>query len=349
MTNTLFGKDILATNDLTKDELYQLLDLSIRLKKKGVAARSLDILKGLTLLLLFFYPSTRTRISFTAAMHQLGGFVQCPAPGDLRLSLEEKPGTGESIRDTALVTERYVDVLGIRHLTSTPDENGVPRLGGGEAITRKFAELANIPVLSLASDMHHPTQAIADLMVMQESLGDVKRKKLVIMWTYTPLMRVQVSPISTMLIGGTYGMDVTCVYPEGYDLHPQLMAQVEAECQKGGGKLTYSHDLKSSLEGADVVYPRHWVTSDNYIHPKDEEVRLAAQHKDWRLTEAWLKETNNARFIHCMPFDRGNEVDDSVADGPNSVVYDQAENLLHVRKASLLSTLVADENVLKSI
>ena len=349
MTNTLFGKDILATNDLTRDELDQLLDLSIRLKKQGKASRSLDILRGLTLLLLFFYPSTRTRISFTAAMHQLGGFVQCPGPGDLRLSLEEKPGAGESIKDTVGVTERYVDVLGIRHLTTIPDENGVPRLGGGEAITRKFAELASMPVISLASDMHHPTQAIADLMVMQESLGDVKRKKLVIMWAYSPLLRVQVSPISTMLIGGTYGMDVTCVYPEGYDLHPQLMAQVEEECRKGGGSMTYSHDLKSALEGADVVYPRHWVTSDNYIHTKDEELRLAAQHKDWRLTDKWLKVTNDARFIHCMPFDRGNEVDDSVADSPNSVVYDEAENLLHVRKASLLSMLVADDKLLKSL
>jgi len=349
MVNTLFGKDILATNDLTKDELDQLLDLSFRLKKKGVASRSLDILKGLTLLLLFFHPSTRTRISFTAAMHQLGGFVQCPDPGDLRLSLEERPGGGESIKDTALVTERYVDVLGIRHLTAIPDENGIPRLGGGEAITRKFAELAHMPVISLASDMHHPTQAVADLMVMQESLGDVKGKKLVIMWTYSPLLRVQVSPISTMLIGGTYGMDVTCVYPEGYDFHPPLMAQVEAECKKGSGKLTYSHDLKSALAGADVVYPRNWVTNDNYIHTKDEELRLASRYKDWRLTDAWLKVTNNARFIHCMPFERGNEVDDSVADSPNSVVYDEAENLFHVRKASLLSMLVSDEKVLRGI
>ena len=349
MANTIYGKDILATNDLSKAELDQILDLSIRLKKKGAASCSLEILKGLTLLLLFFYPSTRTRISFTAAMQQLGGFVQCPDPGDLRLSLEEKPGTGESIKDTALVTERYVDVLGIRHLAPMPDKDGIPRLGGGEAITRKFAELATMPVISLASDAHHPTQAIADLMVMQESLGEVKKKKLVIMWTYSPLLRVQVSPISTMLIGGTYGMDVHCVYPEGYDLNPPLMAEVEEECRKGGGKLTISHDLKSSLEGADVVYPRHWVTSDSYIHTKDEEIRLAAQFKDWRLTDSWLKITNNARFIHCMPFDRGNEVDDSVADGPNSVVYDEAENLLHVRKASLLTTMVEDEKILKSI
>jgi N-acetylornithine carbamoyltransferase len=349
MTNTLFGKDILATNDLTKDELDQLLGLAFRFKKKGIASRSLEILKGKTLLLLFFYPSTRTRISFTTAMQQLGGFVQCPDPGDLRLSLEEKPGAGESIKDTARVVERYVDVLGIRHLAPMPDENGIPRLGGGEAVTRKFADCTDMPVISLASDMHHPTQAIADLMVTQESLGEVRRKKVVMMWAYSPLLRVQVSPISTGLIAGTYGMDVTFVYPEGYDLHPPLMSQVKEECKKGGGKFEISHDLKRALEGADIVYPRNWVTSLYYIHTKEEELRLASHHKDWRLTESLLKLTNNARFIHCMPFDRGNEVDDSVVDGPNSVVYDEAENLLHVRKACLVSTLVADSRVLKSI
>jgi len=102
------------------------------------------------------------------------------------------------------------------------------------------------------------------------------------------------------------------------------------------------------VEGADVVFPRKWVSPDYYIHTNEEELRLAAQHKDWRLTEALLKLTDNARFIHVMPFDRGNEVDDSVADGPNSLVYDQAENLLHVRKA-FLALLMADSNLVESI
>jgi ornithine carbamoyltransferase len=349
MTNTLFGKDILATNDLTKDELDQIMELSFRLKSRGAASHSLELLKGMTLLLLFFYPSTRTRISFTSAMNQLGGFVQCPGPGDLRLGLEDKPGGGESIKDTALVTERYVDVLGIRYLAPMPDENGIPRLGGGEAVTRKFADMANMPVISLASDVHHPTQALADLMVMQENIGEVRKKKLTIMWAYSPLKRVQLSPISTAIIAGTYGMDVTFAYPEGFDFYDPLMAQVKEEVANGGGKLEITHDLKSGAEGADIIYPRNWETTDTYIHTKDEELRLAAQYKDWRLTDSLLKLTNDARFIHCMPFDRGNEVDDSVADGPNSVVYDEAENLLHVRKACLASVLIADDNLLKSI
>ncbi len=349
MKNTLFGKDILATNDLTKKELDQLLDLALRFKKKGFASHYLDILKGKTLLLLFFYPSTRTRISFATAMQQLGGFVQIPDPKDLRLSLDEKPGAGESIKDTVRVIERYVDVVGIRLLRPILDDSGVPRLGGGETVTRKFANLAKIPIISLSSDMHHPTQALADIMVMKENLGEVKNKKIVMMWTYSPLKRVQVSPISTGLIAGTYGMDVTFVYPEGYDLSPKLISQVKEECAKTGGKFEISHNLKNALKGADIVYPRNWETTDTFIHTTDEEIRLSSKHKDWRLTDQLLSLTNNARFIHCMPFDRGNEVDDSVADGPNSIVYDEAENLLHIRKACLASTLIADSNVLTNI
>ncbi len=107
------GKDILATSDWTQDELDQVPDLAFKFKHMGAAAHSLDIPKGKTALLLFFHPSTRTRISFTVAMQHLGGFVQCPDPGDLRLSLEERPGAGESRKDTASIVEGYVDAIGI--------------------------------------------------------------------------------------------------------------------------------------------------------------------------------------------------------------------------------------------
>jgi len=115
---------------------------------------------------------------------------------------------------------------------------------------------------------------------------------------------------------------------------------IKNESAYNGRKFEISHDLKKAVEGADVVFPRTWVSRDYYIHTKEEELRLSAKHRDWRLTEKLLKSTNNARFIHVMPFDRGNEVDDSIVDGPNSLVYDQAENLLHVRKAFLASILV---------
>ena len=344
----LKGRDVLNTNEWRKAELDQVLDLAFKFKAMGEKARSLEILKGRTLLLLFFRGSTRTRISFTAAMEQLGGFVQCPDPGDLRLSLEDRPGVGESLKDTALVTERYVDCVGIRLGGPILDKNGVPMPGFGDAITRKFAEYAKIPVINLACDMQHPTQAIADIMVLKENMGDISKKKFVAMWAYSPIVRQYTSTQADALIAATYGMDVTVAYPEGYDLDPETESFIKKECAANNRKFEITHDLKSAVEDADVIFPRTWVSPDYYIHTKEEEQRLSAKHKDWRLTEDLLKLTNNARFIHVMPFDRGNEVDDSIADGPNSLVYDQAENLLHARKA-FLASIMADVSVLEKL
>lgn len=344
----LKGRDVLTTNAWTKEELDQVLGLAVKLKSMGTAGRSLEFLKGKTLLLLFFRTSTRTRISFTAAMEQLGGMVQVPEPGGLRLSLEDKPGVGESLKDTAKVTDRYTDCVGIRLSGPIADKDGVLRPGLGDAITERYAEFSDNPVINLACDMQHPTQALADIMVMKESTGDLKGKKLVAHWAYSPIVRHYTSVQADALIAATYGMDVTVAYPEGYDLDPQTESLIREECARNGQEFEISHDLTSSVEGADFIFPRTWVSPNFYVHPKEEELRIASQFREWRLTEALLQRTNNARFIHVMPFDRGNEVDDSVADGPNSLVYDQAENLLHVRKA-FLASILSDVDVLKSI
>jgi ornithine carbamoyltransferase len=238
--------------------------------------------------------------------------------------------------------------VGIRLSGPIPNKDGVLRPGLGDAVTQKYAELSEKPVINLACDKQHPTQAMADIMVMQESMGDLKGKKLVAHWAYSPIVRHYTSVQADALIAATYGMDVTVAYPEGYDLDPDTEAIIREECTKNGQIYKVSHDLLSAVEGADFIFPRTWVSPDFYIHPKEEELGMAAQYKDWRLTEDLLKLTNDARFIHVMPFDRGNEVDDSVADGPNSLVYDQAENLLHVRKAFLASVL-ADADVLEKL
>ena len=185
-------------------------------------------------------------------------------------------------------------------------------------------------------------------MVMKEKLGEVRGKKIVMMWAYSPLLRGQQSPMSDGLISAIYGMNVSFVYPEGYDLEPSIMSRIQQDCSAAGGRFEISHDYKKALEGADVVFPRNWFSLRYYINTREEEIRMAAQHKDWKFTEELLKLTNNSRFIHVMPFDRGNEVDDSIADGPNSIVYDQAENLLHARKA-LLASLMADSSLLRGI
>jgi len=344
----LKGRDVLTSHEWNREELDQVLDLAVKLKAMGAKAMSLDVLEGKTLLLFFFRGSTRTRISFTAAMQQLGGMVQVPDVTGLRLSIEDRPGVGEALKDTARVTDRYVDCVGIRLSGPIADKDGILRPGLGDAITEKYADFSDKPVINLACDMQHPTQAIADVMVMQEHMGDLRGKKLVCHWAYTPIVRHYTSVQADALIAGMYGMDVTVTYPEGYDLDPATEAIIREQTAKYGGKFEISHDLESSIEGADVVFPRTWVSPDFYIHTKEEEHRIASKYKHWQLTEELHKKTNNAKFIHVMPFDRGNEVADSIADSPNSLVYDQAENLLHARKAFLLSIL-ADPEALEKL
>lgn len=350
MVNNLKGKDFLATSDWSKSELDQVLDLAFKFKQMGAASRSLDILKGKTLLLLWFKRSTRTWNSFTGAMEQLGGFVRSRDAKDLWVRIEETPGTGneESLKDTALVLDRYVDALGIRLTDITPEQAGrPPKWGDAQAVMQKLADYMKAPVINMAADMHHPTQSLTDMMVMKEEFGDVKGKKAVLMWAYSPRTQTWSSAQGFALISATYGMDVTVVYPEGYNLDPSVMSNVKEECAQAGRKFEISHDPKKALEGADAVYPRNWRQAYYYLDPATEEAerQLAAQHKDWRLTESLLKVTNNARFMHTMPFSRGYEVDANVADGPNSIIYEQAGNLLHVRKA-LLALLLADKSSL---
>jgi len=271
------------------------------------------------------------------------------------LTFEEQPTSleaSESPKDTALVLERFVDAIGMRIGGPVPDKTGVPKPGRGDMILRKFADYMKIPVINLSSDLYHPTQALADIMILKETkgdvMGDVSGRKLVVMWAYSPLLWDWTPVHADPLVAATYGMDITMVYPEGYDLDPSVMSTVQQTCSKSGRKLEISHNLKNGLEGADAVFARNWWSPNYYMNTKEEERRLAAQHKDWRLTEPLLRVTNNACFINPMPFHRGTEVDSSVADGSNSVVYDQAENLLHVRKA-ILASLMADSSVLESI
>ncbi len=286
-------------------------------------------------------------------MQQLGGFVQSRDADDMWVRLGEKGGTGleESLKDTALVLDQYIDALGIRLIDLTPEqtEDRTPKWGDAQAIMQRFADYMKAPIISMASDIHHPTQSLTDMMVMKEKLGDVRGKKAVLMWAYTPRGQSWSSAQGYALISATYGMDVTIVCPEGYDLDPSVMALAKQECAKNGRKFEISHDPKSGLEGADAVYPRNW-RMRFYLdaESKEAEQRVAVQYKDWRLTESLLKVTNNARFMHTMPFSRGYEVDASVADGPNAIVYDQAGDLLHVRKA-FLALLLADSSSLETV
>jgi ornithine carbamoyltransferase len=334
----LAGKDLISTKDWTKEELDIVLDVAADFKRKHYTRRDLtEVLKGKSFFMLFFNDSTRTRHSFECAMTQLGGHAQYVRPENMRLTLDPNPtGKGESIKDTAEVLSRFGDGIGIRLLASS-----VQTYGGATAIIEEFAKHASIPVINMMSEFWHPCQALTDLFTMQEKLRDIRGKKLVVTWAYSPHARDWASAQETAMLAARYGVNVTIAHPPGYDLVPECMELTKKYAAESGAKVEVVNDFDEALVGADIVYPRNWVTLRYHEHGKEEENRMALKYKDWRFTRAKRdKLTNKAALLHCMPIDRNNEADSDLIDDPEvSWLYDEAENRLHVQKAILALTM----------
>jgi ornithine carbamoyltransferase len=254
----------------------------------------------------------------------------------MRLSLEDKPGAGETVKDTAKAMSRFCDGIGIRLL-----DDQIKYYGHGDEVMRKFEEYGDVPIINMASDINHPCQSLTDIYTMHEKLqGEVKGKKIVITWAYTPWIRGRCSVQGTALISSMYGMDVVIANPPEFDLDPNVMQQCRDQASSSGGSLEIVHDMDKALEGATVVFPRNWFTGDRYNIGKEEELKIAQKYQDWRYTvEKQKKLTNPGYLLQCMPIDRGNEADPEVCDNKLSWIYDQAENRLHTQKAILTLTM----------
>ena len=328
----LRGRDLISEVDWTKEEYDIAMKLTDQLKGLYYSRKPHPYLEYKTFAMLFFAGSTRTRMSFETAMTQLGGHSQFINPKTLRLSLEDKPGAGETVKDTAKAMSRFCDGIGIRLL-----DDAIKYYGHGDEVMRKFAEYADVPIINMASDINHPCQSLTDIYTMHEKLdGSVKGKKIVITWAYTPWVRGRCSVQGTALISAMYGMDVVIANPPEYDLDPNVMNQCRELASKSGGSFEIVHDMDKALDGATVVFPRNWYTGQRYEIGKEEELKLAQKYQDWRYTvERQKKLTNPGYLLQCMPIDRGNEADPEVCDNELSWIYDQAENRLHTQKAIL--------------
>ncbi|MFC2105292.1 ornithine carbamoyltransferase [Candidatus Bipolaricaulota bacterium] len=336
--STLFGKDLVCIKDWTKEELDVVLDLAAQFKRRYYSNEPLHCLQDKTFFMLFFADSTRTRTSFETAMTELGGHAQYIHPETMRLSLERIPtGKGESIRDTANVLSRMGHGIGIRLLVDQ-----VQNVGEATAIEYEFARWSSVPIINMMSDYWHPCQALADMMTLREKLDDPRGKKITVTWAYSPWARDWGSITSTSMIYARYGMEVTLAHPKGYELMPPEAIDLASQyASESGGSFRIVNELDEGLDGADVVFPRNWVSSKRYEHGKEEEIRLAERHKDWTFSRKRREElTNNARLLHVMPIDRDNEADSELVDDPEvSWLYDQAENRLHSQKAILALTM----------
>jgi N-acetylornithine carbamoyltransferase len=326
MNTQLFGKDFITTEDWSVEELTSALDLADDLKRRFAMGEIHDhILRAKTLYMLFFEESTRTRNSFETGMTQLGGHAIFLTPAATQI------GHGENAKDTGMVLGSYGHGIAVRDC----------RTGLGQKYQYEIAKHANVPIFSMQDDVDHPCQAMADLMTIRERFGrNLRGLKFTIAWTYAPkYVRPLSVPQSLIMLMTRFGMDVTLAHPPQFDLMPHTLEAARTHADESGGSFRVIDDMDEAFADADVCYAKSWgpimVTED----PGPVQ-QMVDQHTGWICDERRMAlAKKSAIYMHCMPIDRGYEATDAVIDGPQSVIYQEAENRLHAQKALMALTM----------
>ena len=309
----LRNKDLLTIHDLTVGEVATILDVAKKLKRKQKAGEPHQYLKGKTLAMLFSKASTRTRTSFEVGFWQLGGH-----PIYLSDSASQI-GRGEPIRDTARVLSRMVDGIMIRTFSH-------------ESVV-ELAKYASVPVINGLTDLLHPCQALTDMFTIQEKMEVLKGRKLVYVGDGNNMAH------SLMYACAKVGMNMVCASPKGYQPDPKILAEAQEDASHTGCTITVEEDLFKAAKGADVLYTDVWTSMGEEA---ERDIRFAALH-EYQINQALLDVARpECIVLHCLPAHRGEEITDDVIEGPHSVVFDQAENRLHVQKA-IMALLMSDE------
>ncbi len=304
------GRDLLTLADYTAEEIQMLLDLAAQLKKRQKEGKPTPILNGKTLGMIFEKSSTRTRVSFEVGMYQLGGQALFLSSQELQL------GRGETIADTARVLSRYLDGIMIRTFAH---EKAV-----------ELARFATIPVINGLTDDYHPCQVLADLLTVLEKKERLKGVKLAYVGDGNNMAH------SLMQAGAIMGMQVAVATPPGYEPKRDVVEYATKLARSSGGEVTLTHVPEEAVDGADVVYTDVWTS----MGQEQETQQRLKDFRGYQVDEALMNRAKqDALFMHCLPAHRGEEVTDEVADGPQSVIFDQAENRLHAQKAVLVALM----------
>ena len=347
-TNNFRGRDWLdAELDFSKEEWETLIDLALDLKRGFAMGQDQShILKGRTLFSMFFNQSLRTRSTFAAGIQQLGGYYVELEPGKTYTPARkgyEVPYKTERVCDVAQMLDRVGDAIAIRMYG--PPAHWI--YGFANATLKEFAEYANVPLINMECDIHHPCQSLADMITVKEKFGGFKGVNFTMSWAYSgSFEKPRAVPQSAILAATKMGMNVTLAHPEGFDLDPNIIAHCNRFSKETGGSFKTTNNFDEGFEGAHVVYPKAWGTGAcfNYVDDATGKVVKKADHEtarnlfeantDWITTQKQMDLTaRNGIYMHCLPADRGQEVTDDVIDGPQSVVMDEAENRLHGQKA----------------
>jgi ornithine carbamoyltransferase len=298
-------RDFLAIPDFSAPELLALFSLAERMRKGEYAKKPLA---GKTLAMIFMKASTRTRVSFEVGTYQLGGHALFLSPRDVQL------GRGEPIADTARVLSRYVNGIMIRTFAHQDVE--------------ELARYADVPVINGLTDLLHPCQILADLLTVRQHLGGWEGKK--VAWIGDG------NNMANSWINAAYrlGFELTLACPEGYEPADHLLARAQKQA-----KVTLTRDPKEAIAGAHVVNTDVWAS----MGQEDEQKKRERDFAGYTVNDAMMKRAaGDAIFLHCLPAHRGEEVTADVIDGPQSRVWDEAENRLHVQKA-IMAVLMGGE------
>jgi len=324
MQTHLRGRDMITTQEWTKDEIDTVMDVALDLKRKRALGQPHAYLRDKVLAMLFFFSSTRTRASFEAGMAQLGGHAQFIESKTTQIS------HGDTAKEIGEILGRYNDGLAIRQV----DWNV------GNRYQRNVAAASRVPILNMQCDVYHPFQVLADLLTILEKKGDPRGLNVNVSYAYASSYQKPMSvPQSLILLLTRYGMNVRLTRPPEFKLMPGIVQQAQDNARKSGGSLVVLDDFDAGFENADVVYPKSWgcmlTTEDD-----EESAEIGKKYKDWICDERRMAMAKkDAIYMHCLPADRNIEVTDAVIDGPRSVVYDEAENRLHVQKVVMALTM----------
>lgn len=301
------GRDFLTWMDYKKEEISHVLDVTKDLKERLKKGEPHEFLKGKSAMMIFEKLSTRTRISFQAGCAHLGMQSFFTMPQQLQM------GRGEPIKDTARVIDRYCDVLFMR----TFEQESV----------EEFAHYMEKPVINALTDLTHPCQGLADLITIREHKGRIEGLKLAYagdVWNVC----------QTLMVAGTlFGMDVYVARPNGYDPAERISKFVQEQAHNTGATVKITDNLEEAVRDADIVYANTWHSMGGPEKTKGQRIKDFGPYQINEEVMSWAKK--DAIFMHCLPGYRGEEMTDDVVEGPQSVVFDQAENRMHTEKAVL--------------
>jgi len=324
MQTHLRGRDMITTQEWTKSEIDTVLEIALDLKRRRALGEPHALLRDKVLAMLFFFSSTRTRVSFEAGMAQLGGHAQFIDSTTTQIS------HGDTWKEIGDILGRYNDGIAIRQVD----------WGIGNDYIRAVAEASRVPVLNMQCDKYHPFQALADLLTVVEHKGDPRGLTINVSYAYAvSYLKPMSLPQSLILLMTRYGANVRLTRPPEFRLMPGIVEQARENAKAAGGSFEILEDFDAGFEGADIVYPKSWgpllTTTDT-----EDAMAISSQYQDWIADERRMGlAKDDVAYMHCLPADRNVEVTDAVIDGPNSIVFDEAENRLHVQKAVMALTM----------